>query len=75
MMSEEIMVEMDFDVVVVGAGNAALRAALAAYEGGAKVLVLERASEDEKGGSGLTAGSVFGKLAGTSAARFAVGNA
>ena len=27
------------------------------------------------GGSGLMAGSVFGKLAGTSAARYAVGNA
>ncbi|MEC8921651.1 MAG: FAD-dependent oxidoreductase, partial [Actinomycetota bacterium] len=33
----------DFDVVVIGAGNAACCAALAASEQGANVLVLERA--------------------------------
>ena len=42
---------MDYDVVIVGAGNAALCAALAATECGAKVLVLERAPEDEHGGN------------------------
>ncbi|MGH6956712.1 MAG: FAD-dependent tricarballylate dehydrogenase TcuA [Caulobacteraceae bacterium] len=48
----------DFDVVVVGAGNAALCAALAAAETGAKVLVLERAPEAESGGnSRFTAGA------------------
>ena len=48
-----------FDVVVVGAGNAALCAALAARESGAPVLVLERAPEDERGGnSAFTAGAV-----------------
>lgn len=47
----------EFDVVVVGAGNAALCAALAASEQGARVLVLERAPEAESGGnSRFTAG-------------------
>ena len=46
-----------YDVVVVGAGNAALCAALAAREKVGKVLVLERAPEDEAGGnSRFTAG-------------------
>jgi tricarballylate dehydrogenase len=46
-----------YDVVVVGAGNAAFCAALAAQEQGARVLVLERAPEDEAGGnSRFTAG-------------------
>jgi len=49
----------EFDVVVVGAGNAALCAALAAQEHGAKVLVLERASKDEGGGNTrFTAGAI-----------------
>jgi tricarballylate dehydrogenase len=42
---------LDYDVVVVGAGNAALCAALAANEAGAKVLVLERAPQEEYGGN------------------------
>ena len=45
--------------MVVGAGNAALTAALAAREQGAKVLVLERAPFDERGGnSRYTAGAI-----------------
>ncbi len=46
------------DVIVVGAGNAAFCAALAAAEHGVKVLVLERAPEEEAGGnSRFTAGA------------------
>ena len=46
-------------VLVVGAGNAALTAALAAAEQGARVLVLERAPFDERGGnSRFTAGAI-----------------
>ena len=47
------------DVVVVGAGNAAMCAALAAREQGARVIVLERAPEDESGGNTrFTAGAI-----------------
>ena len=46
-----------YDVIIVGAGNAALCAALAAREHAQKILVLERASQDESGGnSRFTAG-------------------
>jgi tricarballylate dehydrogenase len=48
---------MEWDVIVVGGGNAALCAALAAKEETGRVLVLERAPEDESGGnSRFTAG-------------------
>ena len=43
------MTERSCDVLVVGGGNAALNAALAARERGASVLVLERAPLDEIG--------------------------
>ncbi|HMH18939.1 MAG TPA: FAD-dependent tricarballylate dehydrogenase TcuA [Burkholderiales bacterium] len=46
-----------WDVIVVGGGNAALCAALSARESAQRVLVLERAPEDEAGGnSRFTAG-------------------
>lgn len=48
-----------YDVVVVGAGNAAFCAALAAREQGASVLILERAPEQLNGGnSRFTAGAM-----------------
>src|SRR3974390_1055056 len=47
------------DVIVVGAGNAAFCAALAAQEQGARVVMLEAAPEEESGGnSRFTAGSI-----------------
>ena len=50
---------MNYDVVVVGAGNAAMCAALSAEESGAKVLVLEAAPEDLGGGNTrFTAGAI-----------------
>jgi tricarballylate dehydrogenase len=51
------MSERSHDVVVVGGGNAAMCAALAAAEAGARTLVLEKAPEAWRGGNGFfTAG-------------------
>ena len=53
------MIAGEYDVVVVGAGNAGMCAALAAPENGARVLVLEAAPFDERGGnSRYTAGAL-----------------
>jgi tricarballylate dehydrogenase len=50
---------VECDVLVVGAGNAGLCAALAAADEGAEVIVLERAPVEERGGnSAFTAGAM-----------------
>src|SRR5215470_9844478 len=49
----------EHDVIVVGAGNAALCAALSAREHGARVVVLECAPEAESGGNSRFAGGVM----------------
>ena len=53
------MKDIESDVVVVGAGNAAMCAALSAREQGAEVLMIETAPESESGGnSRYTAGAM-----------------
>jgi tricarballylate dehydrogenase len=57
-MSEEAAVARPWDVIVIGAGNAGLVAALSVREFGADVIVLERAPPEERGGnSAFTAGA------------------
>lgn len=53
------MTENNYDVIVVGAGNAALTAALAAHDAGARVLVLEAASKELRGGNSRFTGAIF----------------
>ena len=47
------------DVIIVGAGNAALCAAISAGEQGAKVLIFEAAPESERGGNSHFTGGAF----------------
>lgn len=55
----EFDVTTSVDVLVVGAGNAALCSAIAAAEQGAKVLVLERSPESARGGNSAYTGGAF----------------
>ena len=50
---------LNYDVVVVGAGNAALAAAVSARENGASVLVLEKAPKNMRGGNTHWSGGLF----------------
>lgn len=52
------MADFTTDVVVVGAGNAALSAALSAREQNANVIVLERAPKEERGGNSRFTGGL-----------------
>src|SRR5215813_15165128 len=49
----------EVDVIVVGAGNAATCAALSASENGARVLMLEIAPEESRGGNSCFTGGAF----------------
>ena len=53
------MASHQYDVIVVGAGNAALVSALTAHQEGARVLVLEAAPRRERGGNSRFAGAIF----------------
>ncbi|HEY9445661.1 MAG TPA: FAD-dependent tricarballylate dehydrogenase TcuA [Burkholderiales bacterium] len=51
---------MDYDVIVVGAGNAAFAAAVSAKENGAKrILVLEKAPREKRGGNTHFSGAIL----------------
>src|SRR5437868_13093447 len=49
----------EFDVIVIGAGNAATCAALSARENGARVVMLEIAPEEARGGNSCFTGGAF----------------
>ena len=49
----------NFDVIIIGGGNAALCAAISAREGGASVLLIERAPRENRGGNSSFSGGAF----------------
>ena len=50
------MTQLDAEVIIVGSGNAALCAAIAAREKGADVLVVERSLKKQQGGNSYFSG-------------------
>src|SRR5437868_2152514 len=58
-MSSAELPDREPDVLVVGAGNAALCAAISAHENGARVLILEAAPFEERGGNSHFTGGAF----------------
>jgi tricarballylate dehydrogenase len=58
-MDEEKLSASRPDVLVIGAGNAALCSAISAHENGAKVVVLEAAPFEERGGNSHYTGGAF----------------
>src|SRR5580693_8206066 len=58
-MATDIDLCEEFDVIVVGAGYAATSAALSARENGARVLMLEIAPEEVRGGNSAFTGGAF----------------
>src|SRR3972149_8661995 len=58
-MEDKGMADQRYDVIIVGAGNAALSAALSAREQGERVLVLQKASPHERGGNSYFTGGGF----------------
>ncbi len=57
--SDALHEEYDTDVVVVGAGNAGLIAAITARDAGKRVLLLEASPRAERGGNGRFASGCF----------------
>ncbi|MER1966470.1 FAD-dependent tricarballylate dehydrogenase TcuA [Castellaniella sp. GW247-6E4] len=53
------MSSSDFDIAVIGGGNAALCAALSARESGARVIIVERAPKESRGGNSAHTGGAF----------------
>jgi tricarballylate dehydrogenase len=58
-MKAQELVDYQPDVIVVGAGNAALTAALSAHDEGARILLLEAAPFEERGGNSHYTGGAF----------------
>jgi len=55
----DVKKRVDYDVVIVGAGNAGLVAAIEARNGGARVLLLEKGPRERRGGNSRLSGGHF----------------
>ncbi|BCJ91245.1 tricarballylate dehydrogenase [Terrihabitans soli] len=58
-MNVDELASKQVDVLVVGAGNAALCSAISAHENGASVLIIEAAPFEERGGNSVFTGGAF----------------